>query len=91
MELTQEQSLGIIVRNMRAESYQYRYKFTAKIRWYCLSCLKIIYVSFEQYGINSIFCKKCHISYRDKPTIVQFQYMRILKERQIKLAETFIQ
>ena len=68
-----------------------RFEFSTKYKWKCLNCLTTIYVSYRQFGINAIFCPACYTLKSNKPTIVQYQYMRILKERQIELIEQFLE
>ena len=88
MELTKEQSLQIIFNNNKIEALKHRYKFTTKTKWKCLSCLTPLYISYKQYGTNSIFCDVCYPKFANKPTMAQYQYMRVLKEYQVKLIET---
>ena len=87
MILTKEQSLKIIYNNNKFTSIKNRYKFVAKTEAKCISCLKPIYVSFKQFGRNSIFCKECWKRNQQSFTIDQFQYMRKIKEEQLKFIE----
>ena len=91
MELTKEQTLQILYNKSKVDSIHNKYKYTTKYRWFCLSCLTTIYISYQQFGRNAIFCCDCYPKFAIKPTIVQYQYMRILKERQIKLLDSQIQ
>lgn len=87
MELTKQQTLQLYYNNKKIESLETKYSFTTKYKWYCLNCLRVIYVSYKQYGRNSIFCADCYPQFAKKETIVQYQYMRVLKERQLALIE----
>ena len=87
MELTKQQTLEILLNNAKAESFKQKYKFTTKHKWYCLSCMKPLYISYKQYSIISIFCDKCYPLFCKKPTIVQYQYMMRLKKEQLALIE----
>lgn len=88
MDLTKDQTLKIIYENRKIESLAVKYRFNTKTKWWCLACLTPIYVSYKQYGINSIFCDCCKSKFARHPTIVQYQYMRFLKEKQLKLIES---
>lgn len=87
MILTKEQSLIIMYNNNKFESIKNRFKYVAKTKAQCISCLKPIYVSFKQFGRNSIFCKECWKRNQQSFTIAQFQYMRKIKEEQLKFIE----
>lgn len=87
MELNKQQSLEIIVNNVKQKAIKSKYKITTKYKWWCLACLKPIFVSYKQYGRHVIFCNDCYPSFQRKETIAQYQYMRVLKERQIALIE----
>jgi hypothetical protein len=90
MELNKNQTIQLTINHNKVESFKQRYKFTTKYKWWCLSCLSVLYVSYKQYGINSIFCDECYPKMVRKETIVQYQYMRVLKDRQMKLIESQI-
>lgn len=64
--------------------------FTTKVKWKCLSCMTDIYVSYKQFGRNAIFCPACYNLYVTKPTIVQYQYMRVLKEHQMHIVDKYL-
>jgi len=89
MELTKEQSFKIKYNSAKETGFNEKYKFTTKYKWYCLHCLKPLYISFHEYSINQIFCEDCTNSKMEK-TIVQYQYMRVLKERQTILINSLI-
>lgn len=88
MLLTKEQTYKIFVDKSKLSSIANKFKFTNKCEWKCLACLSTIYISYKQYGINAIFCDSCLPKFSTKPTIAQYQYMRVLKENQIKLIES---
>lgn len=85
MQLTRQQTISLYVNANMQQQFDNNHNFVTKFRCNCLSCLTTIYVSFRQYGIQNIFCPSCYNKYQNKPTIVQYQYMRIIKERQLKL------
>jgi len=87
MILSKEDTYSILYRNRKQKAINKKYTYTTKYKWWCLCCLKVIYISYTQYGRNSIFCTPCYIKNYNFQTIVQYQYMRILKERQMKLIE----
>jgi hypothetical protein len=88
MEFTKEQSLTIIINNLKISAIHDKYKYTTKTKWWCLHCLKVIYVSYKQYGRNSILCPKCYTKSANYPTVVQYQYAFKLKQTQLKIVET---
>lgn len=90
MDLTKSQTYQIILNKNKQESVSNKFTFNTKYKWYCLHCLTVIYVSYKQYGRNSIFCDKCYPKAKQE-TIVQYQYMRILKEKQLNLIENQIE
>ena len=90
MEFTKEQTLRIYINNRQRKSIQFKYRFTTKTKWWCLHCLKEIYVSYKQYGVNSIFCKKCQINAKATPTIAQVQYVMRLKNIQIGIVDKLL-
>ena len=89
MELTKDLSLKILYNSQKERAIREKYSFTTKYRWKCLHCLKTIYFSYKQYGRNQIFCSECFKT-GIKQTVVQYQYMRILKEKQTKLINSLI-
>jgi hypothetical protein len=87
MELTKEQTLVLLINKKKQESIKQKYSFNTKFKWFCLHCLKTIYLSYKQYGRNAIFCEDCYPKFANKETIVQYQYVRVLKEKQLELIE----
>lgn len=90
MELNIEQTIHLKINVKKQDSFASRYKFKTKYQWWCLNCLSVIYVSYKQYGRNSIFCNLCEAKMEKKPSIVQYQYMRVLKEKQMNLIDNLI-
>ena len=88
MELTKQQTLILFAADAKVKAFKNKYKFCTKYKWWCLHCKAVIYVSYKQYHKNVIFCSDCHYEYCKKPTIVQYHYIRVLKENQIKLMES---
>lgn len=89
IQLTNHQTLELLYQEKRRNAFRNKYKYTTKLQWYCLKCLKPIFLSFKQYNRNNIFCSDCFKA-SIPLTIVQLQYMRIAKEKQINLIENFI-
>jgi len=88
MILSKADTYKLLVNFEREKSINQKYTFTTKYAWKCLHCMQIIYVSYRQYGRNSIFCNPCYIKTALVETVVQYQYMRILKENQMELMES---
>lgn len=89
MELSKEQTLQLYYNADKQNAFKYKFKFSTKYKWYCLGCLTPLYITYRQYGRNCIFCHDCYIKNFHYQSVVQVQYMRILKERQLKLVEKF--
>lgn len=83
MELSYQQTLQLYANLNIVSANKRKYSYTTKVKAQCLSCLTPIFISFKQYGIQNIFCKSCYSKYQTKPTIVQYQYMRVIKENQL--------
>lgn len=89
MILTKEQTYQILYLRRKHSAISNKYKFTSKTRWYCLHCLREIFVSFEQAGRYSIFCPACYNYFQTKETIAQAHYLRVLKEKQLSILDNF--
>lgn len=64
---------------------------TSKMRWRCLGCLKEIHVSFKQCSVKSVYCDECRKNKNfTNDNIVELQYVRKLKEAQMKFFENFL-
>jgi hypothetical protein len=90
MELSKEQTLELIVNINKRNSIARKYSFTTKFKWKCLGCMDTIYIRYDSCGRQAIFCPSCFSKVQQKPTIAQFQYMRRLKEQQLKFVDTYI-
>jgi hypothetical protein len=90
IDLTKNQTYSLLIDEIKNKSIKNKYIFTTKTKWYCLCCGLTIFVSYEQYGRNSIFCPICYPKMANKETIAQYQYMKKLKEQQLKLIESQI-
>lgn len=90
MILTKAQTFGIYINNSKIDSFQERYKFSTKTEWKCLSCLKTIFISYKQFGRNSIFCGPCYSLYAKSETIAQYMYMAKIKRTQMEMLESFL-
>lgn len=89
MILTQEQTLEILWQARKLEAFKQKYKQTTKFKWKCLKCLKPIYISYKQYGRNSIFCDDC-LKTNPPITIVQMQCIRVIKDKQLAIIEKLL-
>lgn len=91
--LTKEETLKLIYNSMKNEYHENRYSFVVKFPAKCLKCLNPIFISYKQFGINSIFCDNCKSKSEhrgsEKLKIVQYNYMRVIKEKQLKQIESF--
>lgn len=89
MVLTEEQTLEILYQSRKLETFKQKYKQTTKFKWKCLKCLKPIYISYKQYGRNSIFCEDC-LKTNPPITIVQMQCIRVIKDKQLEIIEKLL-
>lgn len=87
MHLTKEQTIELQINEMRVQRNKIRHNLTTKYKWNCLHCMKVIYVSFNQYSRQAIFCRDCFILTAKTETPAQYQYMKVLKEKQLNLIE----
>lgn len=87
IQLTKEQTLKHLYLLKKRRK---KYKTSTKFKWKCLGCMKDIYVSYESHGRKAIFCQSCFNKVQLKPTIAQYQYMRKLKEQQMKFVDTYV-
>ena len=90
MELTKQQTLKHLHLIKKRECLWHRYRFTTKFRWRCLKCMKEIYVRYENVSLKTIFCKECQTKDTTNPNAVQYQYLRKMKEEQLKFVETYM-
>lgn len=90
MELTKEQTLQLLINKNKRESISKKYSFSTKFKWKCLGCMKDIYISYNSCSRQAIFCPECYNKVQLKPTVVQYQYMRKLKEQQLKFVDTYV-
>lgn len=88
MELSKEQTYQHLLDVSKIE--QNRFKVTTKYKWLCLGCLTPIYVRFTTHSLATIFCETCFKLHRNKPTIAQYQYLKLMKDSQLKFIENQI-
>lgn len=86
MELTKQQTLEHLYKIKKRQKH---YKTSTKFKWKCLGCMKDIYIRYDSYGRQAIFCPSCFSKVQLKPTVAQYQYMRILKEQQLNFINTY--
>lgn len=91
MVLTKQQTLELFANQAKNDAFIKKYKFSTKSKWYCLSCGKVLFISYKQSSIYSVFCEPCYGLFHRKPTIVQVQYMMKLKNLQLEFVEKYIE
>lgn len=87
MELNKQQSFEVYLHNYKIEANKVKYTYVTKTKWWCLHCLTELYVSYKQYGVNSIFCVPCYMKTAKMQTVAQYQYMMKLKNSQLATIE----
>ena len=89
MELTREQTVKHLYGIKKREISAKKYRTSTKFKWKCLGCMKDIYISYDSHGRAAIFCPSCFSKVQLKPTVAQYQYMRILKEKQLQFIKNY--
>lgn len=86
VNLTKQQTYQFLLNKNKFESINRKIKFKTLHKWWCLNCGKEIFVNYDAISLQNIFCNSpdCKHKYK-KPNIVQFQYLKKLKEYQLKL------
>lgn len=87
MDLTKQQTYEHLYRINKRKK---KYKSTTKFKWKCLGCMKDIYIRYDSCGRQAIFCPECFSKVQLKPTVAQYQYMRVLKEQQMKFVDNYV-
>lgn len=86
IELSKQQTYQFLLDKNKFESINRKIKFKTLHKWWCLNCGKEIYVNYNAISLQNIFCNSPDCKYKYKsPNIVQFQYLKKLKETQLKL------
>lgn len=88
IEIGKIDSLRLIYNTNKIQNNYNRYLFLTKFHWKCIACLDDIYLSFDQVSVTAVYCTKCK-GLSPRPNYVTYQYVRVLKERQIELIESF--
>jgi len=83
MELTKEQSFQVIIPHLRENYFKNKFLTSCKSSVPCLHCGKPAFVGFGAIDVKNIFCPECLDEFRYKRTIVQYHYMKYVKERQL--------
>lgn len=86
MELTKTQTYQLLLNRNKIKKLNSR-RFTTKVAWKCLHCLRPIYISFEQSTYQSIFCTPCWNRTSLIQTVAQAHYLKNLKTLQLRLFE----
>lgn len=89
IQLSKKDTYYIIYKAKQRQAFKKNYSFTSRHKGKCLGCMKDLYISFRQFNIKAIFCWDCRGKV-DERNIVQVQYMRYIKEQQLKLVEQYI-
>ena len=87
MVLTKSQTYKILNEIRKRQVFQNKYNFTTKFEIRCLNCMKVTYIRHNVYGRKNCFCSECYSKFQDKPTIAQFKYIQVQKEKQLKFLE----
>lgn len=91
MELNKSQTY-LLLHNIRKQKViRQKYKFTTKFKSNCLNCMKPIYIRYDAYGRKNCFCAECYSKFQDKPTIAQYKYIQVQKEKQLQFIENNIE
>lgn len=90
MELNRDQTLNLLFSINKRKAINTRYSYTTKFRWKCLGCMKELFIRYDNCSRQSIFCPSCYNRVQLKPTVAQYQYIRKLKETQLKFIETYV-
>lgn len=90
MELSNQQSQTILYNNVKRKCIKKRYRTSTKFKWKCLNCMKPLFISYNCYGRNAIFCKECFSLYQNKKTVAQYHYMKKLKDQQVLFFENYM-
>jgi hypothetical protein len=93
ISLSKEDTNKIIYESIKNQNYKNRYTFKTMYPWKCLKCLAPILISYKQFSNIAIFCSNCKHEANNKNKdnkIIQYQYMRVVKENQLKLVESFL-
>lgn len=86
--LDKKASFRYILDNLRSLSFYKKYHRKSKTQAKCLHCGKTIFVGYSDFRIESIFCPECYEKYKYKRTIVQYYYMKWIKDNQIHNLQT---
>lgn len=86
INLSKEDTYKLLYFENRLASLKKRFKFKTLHKWWCLNCRKEIFVRYDSIGIPNIFCTDDECASKAKnPSIVAMQYLKRLKEEQLKL------
>lgn len=94
INLDKNTSMKLILSYNKINSYSNKFNFISKFPWKCLKCLVPIFISYKQFGNNAIFCdncKSCSGTKDKKFKFIQYQYIRVVKEKQLELIEKFFE
>jgi hypothetical protein len=86
LQLSKEDTYRLMLYARKLAWWKRKQVFTTKTRELCLGCKEPIYVSFSQFDNAAIFCDNCQDRVNRK-NMVQSQYIRVIKERQLLLIE----
>lgn len=88
IQINKEDTYSILFLNQQLYHHKKQQKYISLFETHCLHCKRKIYISYKQISPINIFCE-IH-KYRAKQiNIVQLQYVRIIKEKQLKQIEQF--
>jgi hypothetical protein len=65
--------------------YIQKHKIASKTKAKCIACSDLIYISFKSFDRKQIFCDKCKYKFYRDPTIAQYNYMKYIKDSQLRI------
>lgn len=86
LQLSKENTYKLVLYSRKLSFNRKRFSFTTKTVELCLGCKTPIYFSFTQSSVSAAFCQDCQGRVNAK-SMVQSQYVRVIKERQLQLIE----
>ena len=89
IELSKQDTMRIIFSNNQNKFFFNKLRYKTKTKSNCLHCGDNILIDYDANDISCIFCEDCK-ERSDYTNIVQQQYFRLLKTRQLELIEKLL-
>lgn len=83
--LTLQQSLNLLKPRILRTYFKNNFQIYCRTQTPCLHCGEPVYVPYTTTNLDSIFCDECKEEFRRKRTIVQYYYMKHVKDQQLKV------